>query len=54
MVVLRHMYHTSVDIYTQKGKTALHCAAENGGKECTKLLVHEYGADPEEVDMVCG
>ena len=38
----------------QKGRNALHCAAEQGSKECLKLLVHEYRADPEEVDMVCG
>ena len=36
----------------QKGRTALHCAAEEGSKECLKVLVHEYRADPEEVDIV--
>ena len=38
----------------QKGRTALHCAAEEGSKECLKVLVHEYRADPEEVDIVRG
>ena len=36
----------------QKGRTALHWAAELGSKECLKVLVHEYRADPEEVDIV--
>ena len=36
----------------QKGKTALHHAAEEGSKECLKVLVHEFQADPEEVDIV--
>ena len=36
----------------QKGKTALHHAAEEGSKECLKFLVHEFQADPEEVDIV--
>ena len=36
----------------QKGKTALHHAAEEGSQECLKLLVHEFQADPEEVDIV--
>ena len=38
----------------QKDRTALHCAAEKGSKECLKVLVHEYRADPEEVDIVRG
>ena len=36
----------------QKGKTGLHHAAEEGSKECLKVLVHEFQADPEEVDIV--
>ena len=36
----------------QKDKTALHHAAEKGSKECLKVLVHEFQADPEEVDIV--
>ena len=36
----------------QKGRTPLHWAAEEGSKECLKVLVHEYKADPEEVDIV--
>ena len=36
----------------QKGKTPLHHMANKGSKECVKLLVHEYRADPEEVDIV--
>ena len=38
----------------QQGRTALHHAAEEGSKECLKILVHEFQADPEEVDMVSG
>ena len=36
----------------QSGATPLRLAAEFGGKECVKLLVHEYNADPEEADIV--
>ena len=36
----------------QKGKTALSIATLKGNKECLKVLVHEFKADPEEVDMV--
>ena len=36
----------------QAGATALNYAAGMGQKECLKLLVHEYNADPEEVDIV--
>ena len=45
-------YQTCVDINMQKGKTGLHHAAEEGSKECLKVLVHEFQADPEEVDIV--
>ena len=45
-------YQTCVDINMQKGRTALHHAAEEGSKECLKVLVHEFQADPEEVDIV--
>ena len=38
----------------QQGRTALHHAAVQGSKECLKVLVHEFQADPEEVDMVSG
>ena len=41
-----------VALNLQKGRTALHHAAQEGSKECLKVLVHEYRADPEEVDMV--
>ena len=53
MELLRHVYYASVDFNMQKDKTPLHHTAEEGSKECMKLLVHEYSADPEEVDMVC-
>ena len=36
----------------QTGATPLILAADQGSKECLKLLVHEYNADPEEVDLV--
>ena len=41
-----------VFLNVQKGKTTLHHAAEKGSKECLKVLVHEFQADPEEVDIV--
>ena len=37
----------------QRDRTALHHAAVQGSKECLKLLVHKFTADPEEVDSVC-
>ena len=49
MRYVRHMY---VAFNLQKGRTPLHHAAQEGSKECLKVLVHEYMADPEEVDMV--
>ena len=36
----------------QRGRTALYYAAVRVSKECLKLLVHEFTADPEEVDSV--
>ena len=36
----------------QRDRTALHYAAVQGSKECLKLLVHEFTADPEEADSV--
>ena len=41
-----------VFFHMQRGRTALHHAAVQGSKECLKLLVHEFTADPEEVDSV--
>ena len=50
--LLRYVCHMYVAFNLQKGRTALHHAAEEGSKECLKVLVHEYRADPEEVDIV--
>ena len=36
----------------QRGRTALHYTAVQRSEECLKLLVHEFTADPEEVDSV--
>ena len=36
----------------QRGRTALHHATAQGSKEYCKLLVHEFTADPEEVESV--
>ena len=46
------LYCTVCTSTMQAGATPLRLAAEFDGKECVKLLVHEYNADPEEVDIV--
>ena len=46
------MSHHRVFVSMQRGRTAIHHAADKGSKECLKLLVYEFTADPEEVDSV--
>ena len=36
----------------REGRTALYYAAVRVSEECLNLLVHEFTADPEEVDSV--
>ena len=52
MELVRFYCYVTVALNIQMGRTALHHAAEGGSKECLKVLVHEYRADPEEVDVV--
>ena len=52
MELVRLYCCVTVALNIQMGRTALHHAAEGGSKECLKVLVHEYRADPEEVDIV--
>ena len=60
---IAHLLHFSQDerlvrllycvfLNMQRGRTALHHAAVQGSKECCKLLVHEFTADPEEMESV--
>ena len=48
--MVRLFYYVFLNM--QRGRSALHYAAVQGSKECLKLLVHEFTADPEEVDSV--
>lgn len=54
-VIVYIVYRTYIhDVFFngQNGRTALNHAAKKGSKECLKVLVHEFQADPEEVDIV--
>ena len=47
-----HSLYFPLFVHLQRGGTPFHIAAETDSKECMKLLVHQYGMDPDIRDFV--